>query len=105
VSGPLVRLERALEAIVERPFARLFGIRPAPEQVARALERAIIAADRRPPAATDWVVRLEPGSPLLSSADAAAVEVALADELRATRRRPRDRADRGARRARHRRRP
>ncbi len=80
---PLARLEEGLEGLAERPVARILRLRPPVEEVARRLERTIVARPRDPggvPAA--WEIALEPGSPLLAEAARAGHERWLAEELR-----------------------
>lgn len=80
---PLARLEEGLEGLAERPVARILRLRPPVEEVARRLERTIVARPRDPEGAPSaWEVALEPGSPLLREADRRAHERWLGEELR-----------------------
>ncbi|GEM_PF-7060676 len=79
----LARLEEGLESLAERPVARILRLRPPVEEIARRLERTIVALPREPDGApAAWEVALEPGSPLLADPARAAHERWLAEELR-----------------------
>ncbi|MFO1540608.1 MAG: FHA domain-containing protein [Chloroflexota bacterium] len=85
MSGPLLRLERLLEAVAERPVARLLPVGTPAEEVARRLERAAVDAARRRGAGgrapSRWEVRVPTASRLAADPDRAGA--ALADALRA----------------------